>query len=177
MYQHDVETYRSRFEAFGWHARTIDGHDLEAVVEGLEWANDQTAAPAILIAHTLKGKGVSFMEDRPAGMACPSRTPRWCARALEELGDIDSLAEELSLARPEGIEPPVAPAVPIEAPDYGPDDIVATRQAYGAGLRKLGAADPRVVVLDADTKNSTYSQHFLRLSRIVSSSATSPSRT
>jgi transketolase len=54
---------REKWEAFGWRACEVDGHDLEAVTEALSQPPDGTGRPLAVVAHTVKGKGVSFMED------------------------------------------------------------------------------------------------------------------
>lgn len=81
----DLEPLDAKWRAMGWQVREVDGHDLAQVVEGLDWATGQ-AGPACLIAHTVKGKGVSFMEGENAyhGVA-PSEEE--LARALGELDD------------------------------------------------------------------------------------------
>ncbi len=61
-----LEPLAQKWEAFGWKALEIDGHDMEAVVEGLETAATVQGQPAVVIARTVKGKGVSFMENNPA---------------------------------------------------------------------------------------------------------------
>ncbi len=52
-----------KWEAFGWGACEIDGHDIEALIAHMNWAPDGTGRPRAIIAHTVKGRGVSFMED------------------------------------------------------------------------------------------------------------------
>lgn len=87
----DLEPLADKWRAMKWHVREIDGHDLGAVLEGLEWATSQRC-PACLIAHTVKGKGVSFMEGENAyhGVA---PTEEELARALGELEDVLTRAE------------------------------------------------------------------------------------
>lgn len=87
----DLEPLAEKWRAMKWHVREIDGHDLGAVLEGLEWATSQPG-PACLIAHTVKGKGVSFMEGENAyhGVA---PTEEELARALGELEDVLTRAE------------------------------------------------------------------------------------
>ena len=58
-----LEPLAAKFEACGWSARELDGHDHEALVRELERLPDGSGQPVALIAHTVKGKGVSFMED------------------------------------------------------------------------------------------------------------------
>ncbi len=54
---------RAKWEAFGWHAVEVDGHDLAALTEALREVPHPSGKPLAIIAHTIKGKGVSFMED------------------------------------------------------------------------------------------------------------------
>jgi transketolase len=54
-----------KWEAFGWHVTEIDGHDMAQVVDALEASRQVKGQPAMIVAHTIKGKGVSFMENNP----------------------------------------------------------------------------------------------------------------
>jgi transketolase len=63
------------------------------------------------------------------------------------------------------------------APEYKLGEMIATRRAYGNGLKKLGDANAHVVALDGDVKNSSYSEIFRRRTRITSSRCSSPGRT
>jgi transketolase len=56
----------AKWSGFGWAVKEIDGHDMEQILDGIEWADSITDIPAVIIAHTIKGKGVSFMENNPA---------------------------------------------------------------------------------------------------------------
>jgi len=58
-----LDPFAAKWEAFGWHAQEIDGHDFEAIEAALASARAETERPSVIVAHTLKGKGVSFMED------------------------------------------------------------------------------------------------------------------
>lgn len=62
----DLEPLGAKFETFGWHVLEIDGHDFEAIFAALDAAKAETKRPSVIIAHTVKGKGVSFMEDTHA---------------------------------------------------------------------------------------------------------------
>ena len=87
-----LEPFAAKWESMGWTTREIDGHDIVAVCEALEWAQQQRA-PACIVAHTVKGKGVSFMEGENAyhGVA-PSADE--LTRALGELEDPEVLNSE-----------------------------------------------------------------------------------
>jgi len=80
----NMEPFTDKWRAFHWEVREIDGHDMKQVVAALEWANAVKGAPAMIVAHTVKGKGVSFMENNNAfhGVA---PTDAECKKALEEL--------------------------------------------------------------------------------------------
>lgn len=83
----DMEPVADKWKAFGWQVREIDGHSIDEIQEGLKWAKSAAAkSPAILIAHTVKGKGVSFMENNNHfhGVA---NTKDETAKALRELGE------------------------------------------------------------------------------------------
>ena len=165
MYGHDVESYRQRFSSFGWHTQVIDGHSVEETLAALESAIAFQGQPSAIIARTLKGKGVSFMEDKDGWHGVPVPAGEKLERALQDIGEDSELEEPFQLTPPngngDGSFPATAQEAPLEAPHYSPEDLVATRQAYGAALAKLGRANPAVVALDGDTKNSTYSNKFL----------------
>jgi transketolase len=79
----DIGDMRAKFEAFGWDAIEIDGHDMEQVVEALERSRT-LGKPAAIVAQTKKGKGVSSMQDR-FGFHGKPPSPEQAAEALEEL--------------------------------------------------------------------------------------------
>ncbi len=169
MYQHDLQVYQQRLAAFGWHTQIVDGHDVSEIVSSLEACTAVRGQPAAIIAHTLKGKGVSFMEDQDGWHGKPVPAGEQMEQALQEIGDSLELEVELRVHPPEKKGSASARSLPnqtaefsVEPPDYEADQQVATRQAYGTSLAKLGAANPAVVALDGDTKNSTYSQDFLK---------------
>lgn len=160
MYAFDIETYCRRFEAFGWNAIGIDGHDFDDILPALAQAKASTDKPTMIVAKTFKGKGVSALEnaDNWHGKAVPKGEE--LDKALAELGPLTD--DTPQIAPPTAFDAPVrALATPAEAPAYQPDEEVATRGGYGTGLTKIGAANPNVVALDGDTKNSTYAEQFM----------------
>ena len=82
-----LESLAEKWEAFGWHTQEIDGHDLESIGKAFASARDETNKPSIIVAHTIKGKGVSFMED---DNNWHYRTPNQeeLAAAMKELKDV-----------------------------------------------------------------------------------------
>jgi transketolase len=81
----DLEPFADKWRAFGWAVREVDGHDLAQVRDTLAAVPWEAGRPSLVLAHTVKGKGVSFMEDRLA-WHYQSPTGEQLARALEELG-------------------------------------------------------------------------------------------
>ncbi|MBI3271480.1 MAG: transketolase [Planctomycetes bacterium] len=159
---HDTGVYRRRFESFGWAAVEIDGHDLAAIHWAFEQARAIHGRPTAIIARTHKGHGVTFLSDKDGWHGKPlSRDER--DRALAELSaDALALPPHVPPAPAAYAPPPAERSGPPAAPDYAPGQSVATREAYGTALVKLGQVEPRVIVLDGDTKNSTFSERFLK---------------
>lgn len=85
----DMEPVVDKWKAFGWETKEIDGHNLREIYDALQWAKAAKAAPRIVIAHTVKGKGVSFMENNNNfhGVA---NTKDETQKALKELGENDA---------------------------------------------------------------------------------------
>ena len=167
QWQHDMDAYDVRWRAFGWHTSVIDGHDVPAILAALEDARQTRGRPTMILARTLKGKGISFAEGKNG----------WHGKPLKKGEELDrALAEFQSQLVPENapVEPPVAPragavtapsvasvsAGASGAPAYKLGDSIATREAFGDAVAALGAGDIRIVALDADVKNSTYSEKF-----------------
>jgi transketolase len=158
MYQHDMEVYRLKFEAQGWRTEVIDGHDAAAVMAALDRAKENTGRPTAIMARTIKGQGVSFLADKDGWHGKPL-SPEQLEKALAEMGSpIPQVIPDdgKSYARTSLPVPPDFPAP--AAPEYKDGEQIATREAYGIALRKLGAVNPQVVAVDGDVKNSTFSE-------------------
>jgi transketolase len=162
MYDHDVAIYQRRFAAFGWHPNVIDGHELEEILVALNEAQTVKGRPSMIVARTLKGKGVSFLEDRDGWHGKPLKKGEELEKALKEL-PLDGNSGPLHIARPPVAVPTVLAAAEaaFPTPSYQLGEKVATRAAYGTALAKLGTVNPLVVALDGDTKNSTFAEKFL----------------
>jgi len=159
MYKHDTEVYKRKFEANGWAAEVIDGHDIAAVVAALDRAKSTSGRPQAIIARTQKGHGISFLADKDGWHGKPLSKDD-LAKAIAELGGAPDYPPDAgkSYARK---SLPKAPDFPAPAaPEYKLGDKVATREAYGTALKKLGAASPHVVALDGDVQNSTFTEVF-----------------
>ena len=81
------EPLDEKYEAFGWAVKCgLDGHDFEEVEEALSWAREVEGQPACLIFDTVKGRGVSFMENNPAFHGAPPSDQQF-EQAMQELAD------------------------------------------------------------------------------------------
>jgi transketolase len=160
--EHDLEAYARRFVAFGWHTLPIDGHDFDDILRAFAEAQ-RVSSPSVILARTVKGKGVSFLEGAEDRHGKALDKGSEMEKALAELEPSRSAASDLQVRAPEGT--PVGDngrerRGEMALPDYELGDAVATRTAYGNALRKLGDADPRVMALDGDVKNSTRAAKF-----------------
>ena len=165
MWQHDLDQFARRWAAFGWHTIVIDGHDMNQVLDAYAEARATKGQPTMIVAGTIKGKGISFVEGKDNWHGKAFKKGEELDRALAELQSaLVAVPSDVDLAAriPKPSSRPATPAAPapIAPPDHKLGDQVATREAYGAALAKLGAADGRVVALDADVKNSTFSDKF-----------------
>jgi transketolase len=79
----------AKWQSFGWDVKEIDGHNMEEIVAGLDFLVANDSNPAILIAHTVKGKGVSYMEDNPAFHGAAPNDEQFDI-AMVELGEVHS---------------------------------------------------------------------------------------
>jgi transketolase len=161
MLQHDMEAYRARWAGFGWHALVVDGHDVGAIKAAFDEAARTKGRPTVLLAKTFKGHGISFIENLPDWHGKPLKNGEETQKALDEL----TRQLKPNSAQPQ-IKLPTAGKVPATAkgtmapPPYKLGDTAASREAFGVALLALGEANPLVVALDADVKNSTYSDKF-----------------
>jgi transketolase len=155
MHGWDLDSYADRARAFGWHAIEIDGHDLAAIDRAYEEATSTTGKPTVIVAKTIKGKGVREVEDKPGWHGKALDDPE---HAIEELGGIRNLT--VDVAKPETAEPHVFETGALELPAYDVGEEVATRKAYGEALAALGKADGLVVALDGEVSNSTFAEIF-----------------
>ncbi len=158
MYGHDVVAYKRRLKGFGWQTYTVDGHDLEQILSVYKQAMKIKGRPVMVIAKTVKGKGVSFLEDKN-GWHGKALSKTELDQAMKELGEVNTEIRGI-LMKPEEVEQSKKQkkAVVEVDDDYGQP--LATRKAYGHALVKLAPAYPQMVVLDAEVSNSTYSQEF-----------------
>ncbi|MGB9862487.1 MAG: transketolase [Candidatus Saccharicenans sp.] len=157
MHQHDIKAYARKFKAFGWDVFEIDGHKIEKILEALTLAR-KGQAPKVILARTIKGKGVSFIEDKNGWHGKPLK-PEELEKALAELGPMPEVeAKKYVRSREKARLPRWKESFDFGLPEY--KEKTATRLAYGLALEKLGRVNEKVVVIDGDVKNSTYADRF-----------------
>jgi len=156
--QWDMEKYVQRVEAFGARALVIDGHDLAAIDAALTQARSDPDKPTVVLARTIKAKGVPELEDKEGwhGKALPSDMAE---RAIAALGGVTDLS--ITTATPDAGKPEMQAAspAPVKLPTWDIGQKVATRAAFGAAISAL-AVRPEVVVLDGEVGNSTHAGEF-----------------
>ncbi len=157
MHGWDLESYVRRAEAFGCHAIAIDGHDVDAIDKAYAEALQVDGQPTVIVAKTLKGKGVAAVENKDGAHGKALDDPE---AAISELGGLRDL--KVDVAKPERAEPHVFATSALELPTYEVGEEVATRKAYGDALAALGDADGKVVALDGEVSNSTYAEIFAK---------------
>jgi transketolase len=152
----DLDAYQKRAEAFGWQTIVIDGHDVYQIDQALTEAQASRDLPVVVIAKTVKGKGVAEIENKDGwhGKALP---PDLADKAIEELGGIRDL--RVSVQRPKPAQAHTAAPGKVNLPQYEKGAKVATRKAYGDTLVAIGAL-PDVVVTDGEVSNSTHADEF-----------------
>jgi transketolase len=153
----DLDRYTERALAFGWHAILVDGHDVEAIDNAYAEAVATTGKPTVVVARTVKGKGVAAVEDVNGfhGKPLDDTDP-----AIAELGGQRNI--RIEVAQPEPVAPHRFPGGELELPRYEVGSEVATRKAYGEALAALGAARGEVVALDGEVSNSTFAELFAK---------------
>jgi transketolase len=158
MYGHDLSVYRDRLASFGWEPIVIDGHYMPQILTAFKQAMQAKDKPVMIIAKTIKGKGVSFIEDKNGWHGKPLKKDE-LVRALQELGPIDKTLIG-KIPKPEDLRPAELKGSDVIPVSYSLDKPVATRHAYGTALERIYPKFPNMVVLDAEVSNSTYSEIF-----------------
>ncbi|WP_069773304.1 transketolase [Streptomyces sp. LUP30] len=155
---HDLDAYARRFQAFGWHTVEIDGHDVDAVDRAYGEAVSTKGQPTVILARTLKGRGVESVQDREGlhGKPLPDAD-----EAIEELGGVRDLRVRVH----EPADARMLHSVPtgrLDLPRWDKGEEAATRDAYGQALAALGGAREDVVALDGEVSDSTRAEVFAK---------------
>lgn len=159
MLEHDLDAYEKRVASFGWNTIVIDGHSIEEIKNVYTHVyTSHTGQPTMVIAKTLKGKGVSIMEDKDGWHGKTLKQDEY-DKALGELGDIDYEIRG-TITPPKNVPLAQTASCPSAPLFYNPEKPIATRRAYGNALVRLANEYPALVVLDAEVSNSTYAEFF-----------------
>jgi transketolase len=158
-----VEPLAAKYGSFGWDVLRVDGHDMNQIVDALEQARAVKGRPVVILADTVKGKGVSFMEDQ-AGWH--GKTPNYeeLVKALEELELTDQIPVQQLLARAKQYQAEVDRKLEAKMPKFTHNywwnaletmkvKMEPTRKGFGQSLAANGD-DPRVVCLGLDISGS-----------------------
>jgi transketolase len=157
MHGHDIQAYARKFRAFGWDVVSIDGHKVPQILAAFKKPRKK-GTPRVILAKTIKGKGVSFLEDKNGWHGKPLKEDE-LQKALAELGPMPEVDSQKYVRKPR----------PSKKPRFSQDfnfektlykDKTATRLAYGNALLSLGKLNNSVVAMDGDVKNSTYGEKF-----------------
>lgn len=169
MHGYHTERYAQKFEAFGWKTFIIDGHDMQQIVSALDKAQEVKDAPVMIIAKTIKGYGVieaenkngfhgkafkmdelptllDQLEKRFSSVANYEVDQQWHSNLRQ---DLEKDAVKIACTD-----------VIMKDPTYERGQEVMTRRAFGQALLSLGGLCQDIVVLDAEVKNSTYTELF-----------------
>ena len=156
MLQWDLEAYAARARSFGWHPIEVDGHDVAAIDAAFTEA-EGSDGPAIVIAKTEKGHGVSFLANQE-GWHGKALSQEEADRAIVELGGPRDVS--VTPRKPEaGVSPP-ADVPNVVLPVYA--ESIATRKAFGETLAAL-AVRGDVVAIDGEVSNSTHTEDLQKV--------------
>ena len=153
MHGWNLDAYRARAEAFGWHVVTVDGHDVAAIDAAYAEAVATKGKPTCIVARTMKGRGVAAVEDQLDKHGKPLDD---ADAAIAELGGERDI--RIDVTKPEAGSPHRFPSGKLALPTYEIGAKVATRKAYGDALAALAVAHPEVVAIDGEVSNSTFSE-------------------
>ena len=159
----EVEPLAEKYAAFGWEVLRIDGHDMGQIVEALDKARAVEGKPTVILADTVKGKGVSFMENQ-AGWHGRAPNREELDRALKEMGLSERIPVERLLARAKDYQADVDRRLAAKMPRFSRDywwnagdamqvKMEPTRKGFGQSLKENGD-DERVVCLGLDISGS-----------------------
>lgn len=159
MFQWDWEAYARRVEAFDWNVTVCDGHDIKDLIRAFNEAK-KSNKPFFIIAKTIKGKGVSFLENVEGRHGNPLSEEELNRAEKEILSKIKNNFD----FKPQNF---IEAKIPIKMgnkytikTEYKIGEMIATREAFGRALVKLGEQNDKIAVLDGDVKNSTFTIYF-----------------
>jgi transketolase len=181
----DIDPIVDKYKAFKWNVMEIDGHNMKEILDALERARNFKGKPTLIVAHTIKGKGVDFMEN-VAGWHGKSPICEQMESALEQLGFKDKkdvLDQDKLFAKADAYQAEATAKLEAKQPKFSRDyfwnksekmkvKMDATRKGFGRALNEEGD-DERIVCLGADISGSItisdfYKDHPERKRRFLS---------
>jgi transketolase len=167
MVEHDIGYYEAILQAFGWHTIITDGHDIPALMMAFDQARSYKGKPTMIIAKTLKGAGVDFLQDKQ-GFHGKALSKDEAARAISALhkryeDDVSDKSNFVWQSRANLCnlsDQQITASTTPQKMSYEKRDSIATRHAYGQALSYFGYQYDKIVSLDGDVKNSTYAEVF-----------------
>lgn len=164
----DTEKIAERFRAFGWRAICVDGHSVRAIARAYKKAVVSTDVPTVIVAKTIKGKGVSFLENAE-GWHGKALSQEECDRALREIGGNDT-CDNFQLPILNFQKNPEVLKSSNSSLHYSPltthyslNDSISPRSVYGKALAEAGRENEKIVALDAEVSNSTFAIDFAKV--------------
>ncbi len=159
MYGHNLESFKEKLKAFDWEAEIVDGHSIKEIIKAYKKAL-KSNKPFMVIAKTIKGKGVEFIEDKN-GWHGRALSKKELKKAVNNLGKVDK-DFQLNISKPENRVKPKQnqPASASVSANYKKNKKIATRKAYGKTLAKIYSEFPDIISLDGEVSNSTYAKDF-----------------
>lgn len=171
MLDHHMALYEQKFAAFGWKTFLVDGHDIVQIFVAAHEAKNIKDRPSVILAKTFKGHGISAIEDKNGFHGKPLKEDEAGAaidELIEKYGPLQNTKvlggsyEKIKNRIPKRIYPKVKTDLSSDPNKkfFLKGEKIATRKAFGYALSGLGKNSNDVVVLDADVKNSTYTEIF-----------------
>ncbi|MDP3998486.1 MAG: transketolase [bacterium] len=155
---HRVEVYRDRIAAFDWQTIVIDGHDFNQIEQAFSEAVKDGEKPTMIIAKTIKGKGLALAEDNN-GWHAKTLSEAEFQQATKELGEIDlNLVGSVKKPQSQMEVKRSANPVKLKSVPYQKGEKLTNRKAFGQSLVQLVSQNPDFIVLDGDVKNSTFTE-------------------
>ena len=155
MFEHDMKKYEKIISSFGLNVEIVDGHNVEQIKKAFERIR-KTEKPSVVLAKTIKGKGVSFLENKNG----------WHGKALDESELKSALKEipkikfpKIKIAEPKKIKVRKLKKEKLRELKFKVGEKISTREAYGRALANLAFSDGKVIAVDAEVSNSTKSEY------------------
>ncbi len=154
MLGYNIPYYVKRFKGFGWNALSVNGHNVDELIRALDKAKKSTK-PTIIITKTIKGKGVSFIENKE-GWHGKALNKEELELALKEIPN--RKISGIKIKKPKKIRAKKTRKEKIKLTNYFINTGVSTREAYGNILANISKADSNTMVIDGEVSNSTFSE-------------------